>query len=170
MFYFLPKAKHRMGSTLSLKELYKHEKKTVLQTPFLCWMTCCCCCKTRVFYWNPGRKVNIWNKAKQEFSCWGKDSHLSVFGKQALLKNGLPQRWAGTPALGFNHCSLNPFRGLLTVSNLWHCWLLEALFICQVDLRKMKLGYKSQEHQSMLFEEISLRENTMSSPPPIETH
>lgn len=174
MFNFLPKAKHRMGSALSLKELYKHEMRTVLQTPFLCWMTCCCCCccKTRVFYWNPSRKVNIRNKAKQEFSCWGKDSYPSAFGKQALLNSGLPQRWTGTPALGFNHRSMNPFylmRGLPAVPNLQLCWLLEALFISQIDLRKTNLGSNSQEHQNMLLK-ISARENTLSTPPPIESH
>lgn len=172
MFNFLPKAKHRMGSALSLKELYKHKTKTVLQTPFLRWMACCCC-KTRVFYWNPSRKVNIWNKAKQEFSCWGKDSHLSALGKQALLKSGLLQRRTGTPALGFNHCGLNPFylmRGRPVVSNLRHCWLLEALFSCQIDLRKTNLGSKSQEHRNTLLEEILPRENAARSPPPIENH
>lgn len=107
--------------------------RTVLQTLLLCRMAHFCC-KTRVLYWNPRRKVNIWNKAEQEFSCYGKDSHLSAFGKHAFLKSGLPQRWTGTPAVGFNCCSLNPFylmRRLPAVLNLQHGWLLEALFICQ---------------------------------------
>lgn len=171
MFNFLPKAKHRMGSAVSLKELYKHKMRTVLQTPFLCWMTRCCR-KTRVFYWNPSRKVNIWNKAEQEFSCCGKDSHLSAFGKHAFLKSGLPQRWTGTPAVGFNCCSLNPFylmRGLPAVLSLQHCRLLEALFICQIDLRKTNWGSKSQEYQNMLLKDIS-KEKTQSSPPLFESH
>lgn len=167
MFNFLPKAKHRMGSVLSLKELYKHKTRTVLQTPFLSWMTCCCCCRTRGFYWNPSRKVNIWNKAKQEFSCWGKDSHLSAYGKQALMSGVL--NW--DPAFGFNLCSLNPFhlmRGLPAGSSLKCCWLLEALFVCQIDLRKTNLGSKSQKYQKML-QENSPWENTVSSPPPCDS-
>lgn len=128
---------------------------------------CCCCCRTRGFYWNPSRKVNIWNKAKQEFSCWGKDSHLSAYGKQALMSGVL--KW--DPEFGFNLCGLNPFylmRGLPAGSSLKCSWLLEALFVCQIDLRKTNLGSKSQKHWKML-QENSPWENTVSSPPPSDS-
>lgn len=46
-------------------------------------------------------------------------------------------------------------RGLPAVSNLQHCWLLEAFFICQVALRKTNPGSKSQEHQNMLLKEFA---------------
>lgn len=171
MFNFLPKAKHRMGSVFSLKQLYKHKTRTVLQTPFLSWMTCCCC-RTRGFYWNPSGKVNIWNKAKSLTL----NKSLVVEEKTVICQHMASKLlwvgcWTGTPAFGFNLSSLNPsylIRGLPAGSSLKCCWLLEAVFVCQIDLRKTNLGSKSQKHQNMLLEN-SPQENTVSSAPPTES-